>query len=151
VEAVPFPTVLSLDQAEQPKDADVSIARSGESSRQHRWRDELFKAGIRGKGGQILRFGDLEPLPDLRHLHCSGTVTDSGERAVVSFGPEYGALEQLQVEMAIREAGGGPPMMSDRRGCDRRRCLVNGLPPAMAAECGGQPECFGAVDVRRAL
>ncbi len=104
VEAVPFPTVLSLEEAEQPKEADVAIARSGESSRQHQWRDELLKTGIRGKGGQMLKFAGLDSLPT-RHLHLSGTLADSGERAVVSFGPEHAALEQRQVEMAMREAG----------------------------------------------
>lgn len=104
VEAVPFPTVLALDESEHPQDADVTIARSGESQRQHSWRDELLKTGIRGKGGQMLRFAELEALPDTKHLHCSGHLTDSGERVVVSFGPEHAALEQRQVELAMREA-----------------------------------------------
>ena len=103
VEAVPFPTVMSLDEAEQPKEADVAIARSGESSRQHQWRDELLKTGIRGKGGQKLEFAGFDVLPT-RHLHLSGTLKDSGDRVVVSFGPEHAALEQRQVEMAMREA-----------------------------------------------
>lgn len=60
--------------------------------------------GIRGKGGQMLKFAELETLPDTRYLHCSGHL-DSGERVVVSFGPEHAALEQRQVEKAIREAG----------------------------------------------
>ena len=104
VEAVPFPTVMSLEEAEQPKEADVAIARSGESSRQHRWRDELLKTGIRGKGGQMLKFAGLDSLPT-RHVHLSGTLADTGERVVVSFGPEHAGLEQRQVEMAMREAG----------------------------------------------
>ncbi|MBS0176640.1 MAG: site-specific DNA-methyltransferase [Nitrospira sp.] len=105
VEAVPFPTVLALDETQQTQEADVSIARSGESVRQHSWRDELLKTGIRGKGGQMLKFAELEPLPDMPHLHCSGHLADSGERVVVSFGPEHAALEQRQVELAMREAG----------------------------------------------
>ncbi len=104
VEAVPFATVLSLDEAEQPQEADVAIARSGESARQHTWRDELLKTGIRGKGGQMLRFSSLETLPGTACLHATGTL-DSGERVVVSFGPEHAALEQRQVEHALREAG----------------------------------------------
>ncbi len=105
VEAVPFPTVLALDEAQSPQEADVAIARSGESSRQHGWRDELVKTGIRGKGGQMLKFAELNTLPGTRHLHCAGTLADTGERVVVSFGPEHAALEQRQVEMALREAG----------------------------------------------
>jgi len=104
VEAVPFPSVKGLDEAGTITEADASIARSGESARQHTWRDELLKTGIRGKGGQMLKFAELETLPDTRYLHCSGTL-DTGERVVVSFGPEHAALEQRQVEMAMREAG----------------------------------------------
>jgi adenine-specific DNA-methyltransferase len=105
VEAVPFPTVAGLDEAAPPAEADTAIARSGETSRQHQWRDELLKTGVRGKGGQILRLASLEPLPGTRFLHGVGTVADSGDRVVVSFGPEHGALEQRQVETALREAG----------------------------------------------
>lgn len=107
VEAVPFPSVKSLDEASGPDEADASIARTGESGRQHQWRDELLKTGIRGKGGQILRFAELEPLPfdnDIRNLHAIGHL-DTGERVAVSFGPEHGALEQRQVESAKNEAG----------------------------------------------
>jgi len=105
VEAVPFPTVLALDETQPPLEADTAIARSGESSRQHSWRDELLKTGIRGKGGQMLKFAELDTLPGTRHLHCTGTLAETGERVVVSFGPEHAALEQRQVEMALREAG----------------------------------------------
>ena len=105
VEAVPFPTVLGLDEAEQPKEADVAVARSGETSRQAQWRDELLKAGIRGKGGQKLKLADLEPVPGLRYIHLVGTLAENGERVAVSFGPEHAALEQRQVEIAMREAG----------------------------------------------
>ncbi|MGB7932594.1 MAG: site-specific DNA-methyltransferase, partial [Gammaproteobacteria bacterium] len=114
VEAVPFPSVLSLEKSEQPIEADAAIARSGESARQHQWRDELLKTGIRGKGGDQLKFADLETLPGTQQLHASGhLVSDSdtpgdaglgGERVVVSFGPEYAALEQRQVEHALSEA-----------------------------------------------
>jgi adenine-specific DNA-methyltransferase len=105
VEAVPFPSVVSLDETRPPQEADAAIARAGESSRQHQWRDELLKTGVRGKGGQMLKLASLESLPGLRYVHGSGTVADSGDRVVVSFGPEHAALEQRQVEMAIREAG----------------------------------------------
>lgn len=107
VEAVPFPSVKSLDEASGPQEADASIARTGESGRQHQWRDELLKTGIRGKGGQMLKFADLEALPfdaDMANLHAVGHL-DSGERVVVSFGPEHAALEQRQVANALNEAG----------------------------------------------
>jgi adenine-specific DNA-methyltransferase len=104
VEAVPNPTVLSLDQTPEGVIADPSVARTGETYRQSTWRAELIKAGIRGKGGQKLNFAELEPIPGLRNLHASGTLSDTGERVVVSFGPEHAALEQRQVELALKDA-----------------------------------------------
>lgn len=113
VEAVPFPTVLSLEAAEGGASAtpiedqtyQTSIARSGESNRQQQWRDELLKTGIRGKGGQKLEFTELEVMAGTTCLHATGTLTETGDRVVVSFGPEHGALEQRQVEHALNEAG----------------------------------------------
>lgn len=115
VEAVPFPSVKGLENSLSTGiakgrgefEADTSIARTGESGRQHQWREELLKAGIRGKGGQMLKFAELETLPyddGIRNLHAVGHL-DSGERVVVSFGPEYAALEQRQVANAMSEAG----------------------------------------------
>lgn len=103
VEAVPAPSVLSLDESAPAEQADTTVARSGETSRQTQWRDELIRTGIRAKGGAMLKFTDLEAIPGVKHLHASGTV-DSGERVVVSFGPEHAALEQKQVERAIEDA-----------------------------------------------
>ncbi len=112
VEAVPFPTVQALDDdnAESRRwqdggiEADATIARSGESSRQHQWRDELLKTGIRGKGGQMLKFAELETLPGTKYLHATGH-TEDGQRVVVHFGPEHAALEQRAVTNALEEAG----------------------------------------------
>lgn len=104
VEAVPAPVVMGLDETKAVEEPDASLARSGETSRQSLWRDELLKTGIRGKGGQMLNFADLEVISDLRNLHASGSLADSGDRVVVSFGPEHAALEQRQVELALQEA-----------------------------------------------
>lgn len=105
VEAVPFATVLALEEAGQPKDADMAVARSGVTARQADWRDELLKTGIRGKNGQKLKLADLETLPGTRYVHALGILADTGEKVAVSFGPEHAALEQRQVEIAMREAG----------------------------------------------
>jgi len=121
VEAVPAPAVKSVDEIleEKPQPADTSITRSGETLRQAEWRDELLRTGIRGKNGQYIRFARLEPLPGCRWLHAEGETRPSDEgantvretapaydpmRVVVSFGPEYGPLEQRQVEHAWQEA-----------------------------------------------
>ena len=121
VEAVPSPAVLPVDKAAapDPSPADGTVARSGETLRQSEWRDELLKTGIRGKGGQFIRFARLEALPGCRWLHADGEsrpnddgparIREDGparepQRIVVSFGPEHAPLEQRQVEWAIQEA-----------------------------------------------
>lgn len=52
----------------------------------------------------MLRFAEFETLPGLKHIHASGLLAETGERVVVSFGPEHAALEQRQVELALTEA-----------------------------------------------
>lgn len=121
VEAVPAPAVKSVEELLEgaPQPADASIARSGETLRQAEWRDELLRAGIRGKAGQHIRFARLEPLPGCRWLHADGESrpndegadrvrergpADSAQRIVVAFGPEHAPLEQRQVAQAIEEA-----------------------------------------------
>ncbi|TEU26783.1 site-specific DNA-methyltransferase [Alkanindiges illinoisensis] len=107
VEAVPFPSVKSLDEAEALDEADASIARTGESGRKHDWMAELAKSGIRGPNGQMINFTDLELIPydkDMQNIHAIGHI-ENGDRVVVSFGPEHAALEQRQVANAMNEAG----------------------------------------------
>lgn len=107
VEAVPAPAVKPLDDIEEgaARPADESIARNGETRRQGDWRDELFKTGIRGKGGQRIEFSRVEPLAGTRWLHADAeTKENTPQRVAVSFGPEHAPLEQRQVALAIEEA-----------------------------------------------
>jgi len=107
VEAVPAPAIKPLEEIEEGifPPADESVARTGETQRQGNWRDELFKTGIRGKGGQRIGFSRVEPLPGTRWLHADAeTKEDTPQRVVVSFGSEHAPLEQRQVELAIEEA-----------------------------------------------
>jgi adenine-specific DNA-methyltransferase len=121
VEAVPAPTVRSLNDTGGPQPADASVARSGETLRQAEWRAELLKTGIRGKNNQMILFSRVEPLAGTRWLHAdaeslpnergSDRVSEpkpgparSADRVVVSFGPEHAPLEQRQVELAWEEA-----------------------------------------------
>lgn len=106
MEAVPAPAVKPLSEIkeEQPQPADDSVARSGETLRQAEWRDELFKTGIRGRGGQKIEFSRVEPLPT-RWLHVdAGTKEAKPQRVVVSFGPEHAPLNSKQVESAVQES-----------------------------------------------
>ena len=131
VEAVPSPSVAPLtEDAEAPADpgeADVSVARSGATSRRAQWLEELERTGVRGTKGQRLRFGRLEPLPGHSWVHADGEIaaveadpveTEAGllaaeptgspftepRRVVVSFGPEFAPLDKRQVARALEEA-----------------------------------------------
>jgi len=123
VEAVPAPMVKSLaelagDETAAPMPADESVSRSGETVRQDEWRSELLRAGIRGKGGQMIRFSRVEPLCGTRWLHADAETKPNDEgpmtlregaaterqRVVISFGSEHAPLEQRQVEQALEEA-----------------------------------------------
>ena len=119
VEAVPAPTVQPIDNIEAaPLPADETVARSGETLRQSEWRDELLKAGVRGKGGQQIMFSRIEPSAcrwisadaetkpdDTGALSVNEPSTaDAPRRAAIVFGPEHAPLEQRQVENALQEA-----------------------------------------------
>jgi adenine-specific DNA-methyltransferase len=108
IEAVPAPTVRSLDEVDEPKiteNADDSVARSGATLRQDEWTSELLRTGVRGKGGQRIEFSRLEPLPGTRYLNADAeTKADMPQRVVVSFGPQHAPLEQRQVALALEEA-----------------------------------------------
>ncbi|MGH9188924.1 MAG: site-specific DNA-methyltransferase, partial [Acidimicrobiales bacterium] len=111
VEAVPAPIVEPISDLPATPAGDDSVAREGETLRQSEWRSELLGSGVRGKGGQHIRFGTVEPLAGARYLHADAVVRSNGEagaldgaRVVVSFGPEHMLLEQRQVELAWEEA-----------------------------------------------
>ncbi len=120
VEGVPAPAVKPINDVDDAETlpADETVARSGETLRQADWRDELLRTGIRGKGGQFIRFARLEPLAGYRYLHADGESlpnkngaesiregpAQASHRVVVSFGPEHAPLEQRQVNQALQEA-----------------------------------------------
>jgi len=104
LEAVPSQRVRSFEEVEQTQqEADITIARSGETLKQNEWIDKMLSAGIRGKNGQKLEFVRIESLGGTRWVHAEAETKD-GQKVVISFGPEYALLEQRQVELAIEEA-----------------------------------------------
>lgn len=57
--------------------ADMSLARSSPAASTPG--AMTLKTGIRGKGGQMLRFAELEVLPGTTSVHASGSL-DTGKR-----------------------------------------------------------------------
>lgn len=106
VEAVPAPYAKSFDELEQEDTgSDTSIARSGETNRQSEWRDELLRAGVRAKGGNVIQFTRVEPLAGTKYIQSEAeTKEDIPKKVLVVFGPEHAPLEQRMVENAWQEA-----------------------------------------------
>lgn len=105
IEAVPSQQVRSIDiiNVDSVGQADNTIARSGESIKLYDWISEIGKAGIRGSGGQLIRFVRIEPISGTKWIHAKAE-TEDGLQVIISFGPDYAPLEQRQVELAIEEA-----------------------------------------------
>ena len=108
VEAVPSPVSKSVDEIDDIGASDISIARSGETLRQSEWRDELLNNGVRGKGGQYIKFSRVEPLSGTRYIQAEAETKEDEvnkrQRVFIVFGPEYAPMESRQVELAIEEA-----------------------------------------------
>jgi len=108
VEAVPSLRVKPFDGSTPKIDAtNEQLARTGETGKQAEWRDELKATGIRAVGNKVISFSRIEPMIATKFLHAEGEILEEDEtnkKAYISFGPDYGPLEQRQVELAINEA-----------------------------------------------
>lgn len=108
VEAVPSLRVKPFDGKElKIEGAGRELAQTGETGNQTLYRDELKSTGIRALGGKIISFSRVEPMLATRFLHAEGEILEESgknKKAVISFGPDFGPLEQRQVEEAIKEA-----------------------------------------------
>ncbi len=108
VEAVPSLRVKPFDGKEPKLEiTNEQLARTGETGRQAEWRDELKASGIRTIGGKLISFSRVEPMIATRFLHAEGEILEEkgeNKKALISFGPDYGPLEQRQVELALNEA-----------------------------------------------
>lgn len=108
VEAVPSLRVKPLE-GDMPK-IEVTgkqLSKIGDTANEALWRDELIATGIRGVGNKMIKFSRIEPMKGTRFLHAEAEIIEEGEinkNAVISFGSEYGPMEQRHVEEAIKEA-----------------------------------------------
>lgn len=105
LEAVPCLQVKPFDA--KTTEIGITTARAGETARYTHWCDELKASGIRATGGNFLQFSRIEPLNGTKWLHAEGEILDSvgqPQKALISFGPDFGPLEQRQVEQAVQEA-----------------------------------------------
>jgi len=108
VEAVPCLRVKPFDGAELKLDiSGDQLARTGDTGKYSQWCDELKATGIRAVGNKIISFSRIEPMVATRFLHAQAEILEDDGRtrkAVISFGPDFGPLEQRQVEEAMNEA-----------------------------------------------
>ena len=105
VEAVPSPTVKSIDTLSKEFVESTPDTIQNKVSTQQEWRDALLKSGIRAKGGQKIEFSRVESHPATKWIHADAeTKEEKPKRVMISFGPEYSPLEQRQVALAIEEA-----------------------------------------------
>lgn len=103
VEAVPCLRVKPLTGKDEPPVMEDTASRTGAAVSYAQWMDEMRASGIRGIKGQTITFTRLEPLFGTQWLQAEGETSD-GKRTVICFGPDFGPLEQRQVEMALKEA-----------------------------------------------
>jgi len=109
VEAVPSLRVKPFD-GKEPKieGSGRELSQTGETGNQTLYRDELKTTGIITTGGKKIEFSMVEPMLATRFLHAKGEIIekDKTKKAYISFGPDFGPMEQRQVEEAIKEARG---------------------------------------------
>ncbi len=109
VEAVPSLRVKPFD-GKEPKieGSGRELSQTGETGNQTLYRDELKTTGIITTGGKKIEFSMVEPMVATRFLHAKGEIIekDKTKKAYISFGPDFGPMEQRQVEEAIKEARG---------------------------------------------
>ncbi len=108
VEAVPSLRVKPFNGKElKIEGSGRELSQTGETGNQTLYRDELKSTGIRTVGNKIISFSQIEPMLATKFLHAKGEILEkNGEtkKAYISFGPDFGPLEQRQVEEAVKEA-----------------------------------------------
>lgn len=108
VEAVPSVRVKPIEgKLPEIKAEGHDAARAGDTGNQAMWRDELKVTGVRTVGGKKIEFTAISPMRGTKYLDAEGEILEGGninKKAVISFGPDFGPIEQRQIEEAIKEA-----------------------------------------------
>ena len=98
IEAIPSPTVKSLEDITNNVSADVS-------SKQSDWREELKTTGILTRGGQKIEFSRVEPMSGTSYLQAEAETKEASPRkAVICFADETRPLDSRIVNFALEEA-----------------------------------------------
>lgn len=97
VESLPSPSVISLEEA--------AALDPDEQGRQDGFMSQLMATGIRGRGGERIRFSRHEMITGARWLH-SEAWTDEPEpkRAFVCFADSTTLMDEKRVSFALKEA-----------------------------------------------
>ena len=97
VESLPAPSVISLEEA--------AALDPDEEEKQDGFMSQLMATGIRGKGGERIRFSRHEKIPGTRWLH-SEAWTDEAEprRALVCFADSRTLMDKRRIAFALEEA-----------------------------------------------
>lgn len=107
VEAVPSLRTKPFDGSEIQIVGATDLSRTGETAKYNQWIEEIKATGIRGISGSRLAFSRIEPSQGTRFIHANAEMLDDkgvNRIAVISFGPDFGPLEQRQVEQAVAES-----------------------------------------------
>ncbi len=108
VEAVPSLRTKPFDGSELKFERTGNeVSRLGDTGNQTEWRDELKATGIRATGGKMIEFARIEPAEGTHYIHAVGEILEDGntnKTAVISFGPDFGPIEQRQIEETMNEA-----------------------------------------------
>lgn len=108
VEAVPSLRTKPFDGSELKFERTGNeVSRLGDTGNQTEWRDELKATGIRATAGNMIEFARIEPAEGTHYIHAIGEILEddnTNKTAVISFGPDFGPIEQRQIEETMNEA-----------------------------------------------
>ena len=107
VEALPCVQVKSFNDDQNQISIDNNKITSISNTKLNEWLDELKSSGINSKSGKKITFNDLSINKELRFIDAMATSSISDKNTIahsaIVFGPEFGPIDQRQIEEAINE------------------------------------------------